>query len=402
MTEPNNDKNSASLPTTRIDPYSDDFLTNPYPYFEEIRSLGPIVRLEKYDCLVTADHAVVTEALKNHEVFCSSAGVGLSNFHKEEPWRPPSLVLETDPPEHTRARMVLNKVLNPAALRSLREEFEREAEHLAADVAERKTFDAVTDLAEVYPLKVFPDAVGLPESGRENLLPYGSMVFNALGPRNHLFEEAFRNAQAVQEWILFHCKEENLAPDGFGAQIHQVARDSDVTREEACLLVRSVLSAGVDTTVNAIGSAILCFAKFPDQWERLREDPSLARNAFEEVIRYEGTAHSFYRTTTRKVTIAGQEVPAGEKILVLLEGANRDPGKWTDPDKFIITRDCRGHAGFGMGIHTCVGMMVARMEGELLLKALAGRVKSIRLAGNPVHRLNNSLRGLASLPVTVS
>ncbi len=402
MTKSNNDEVTSMIPTTDIDPYSDEFLTDPYPYFEEIRSLGPLVRLEKYDCLVTADHAAVTEALKNHEVFCSSAGVGLTNFHKEEPWRPPSLVLETDPPEHTRARMVLNKVLNPAALRSLREDFEREAERIVDEVTSEPSFDAVTELAEVYPLKVFPDAVGLPDEGRENLLPYGSMVFNALGPRNHLFEEAFKNAQAVQEWILFHCKEENLAPGGFGAQIHQAAREGDVTEEEACLLVRSILSAGVDTTVNAMGSAILCFARFPEQWEALRQDPSLARNAFEEVIRFEGTAHSFYRTTTRKVNIAGIDVQSGEKILVLLEGANRDPAKWPDADKFIITRNCRGHVGFGMGIHTCVGMMVARMEGELLLKALAGRVKTFTLAGEPVHRLNNSLRGLASLPVSIS
>jgi len=376
-----------SFPTTRIDPYSDEFLSNPYPFFEEIRSIGPLVKLEKYDCLVTADHSVVSEALKNHAAFCSSAGVGLSNFHKETPWREPSLLLETDPPEHTRARTVLIKVLSPAVLKTLRDKFEQEAERIVADVVKLGSFDAVTELAEVYPLKVLPDAVGLPTEGRDNLLPYGSMVFNALGPRNHLFEEAFENAKSVQDWILFHCRRENLSPDGLGAQIHQAADEGNVTKEEACLLVRSVLSAGVDTTVNSLGSAVYCFARYPDQWEMLREDLSLARNAFEEVIRYEGTAHSFYRTTTQAVTVAGMVIPAGEKILVLLAGANRDPKKWQQPDKFLINRDCRGHAGFGIGIHACVGQMVARMEGELVLKALAKRVTTIKLAGDwPVSR----------------
>ncbi|NOX49747.1 MAG: cytochrome P450 [Gammaproteobacteria bacterium] len=392
---------TSVFPTTNIDPYSDEFLLNPYPYFEEIRSLGPLVRLEKYDCLVTADYGVVNEALRNHEVFCSSAGVGLSNFHKEKPWRPPSLVLETDPPEHTSARQILSKVLSLPALKALRDKFEAEAERFVGEVITSGSFDAVTDLAEVYPLKVFPDAVGLPPEGRENLLPYGSMVFNALGPRNHLFEEAFENAKPVQEWILYHCRKENLSADGLGAQIHRVAEEAGVSEEKACLLVRSVLSAGLDTTVNSLGSAIYCFARYPQQWEALTEDVSLARNAFEEVIRFEGTAHSFFRTTTQTVTIAGMVIPKGEKILVCLAGANRDPQKWQQPDQFLINRDCRGHAGFGIGIHACVGQMVARMEGELVLKALAKQVKTIKLSGEPVRRFNNALRGLASLPVEV-
>ncbi len=399
-------KNSAAdptsvFPTSNIDPYSDEFLSNPYPYFEEIRSLGPLVRLEKYDCLVTADYGVVNEALRNHEVFCSSGGVGLTNFHKEKPWRPPSLVLETDPPEHTSSRQILSKVLSLPALKTLRDKFEQEAERFVSEVITSGAFDAVTDLAEVYPLKVFPDAVGLPTQGRENLLPYGSMVFNALGPRNHLFEVAFENAKPVQEWILFHCRKENLSADGLGAQIHRLAEEAGVPEEKACLLVRSVLSAGLDTTVNSIGSALYCFARYPQQWQALTEDVSLARNAFEEVIRFEGTAHSFYRTTTQAVTIAGMAILEGEKILVCLAGANRDPQKWQQPDQFLISRDCRGHAGFGIGIHACVGQMIARMEGESVLKALAKRVKTIKLAGEPVRRFNNSLRGLASLPVEV-
>jgi cytochrome P450 len=374
---------------------------DPFPYFEKIRSLGPIARLEKYDCLVTANYDVVSSALRDHETYCSSAGAGLTNFHKETPWRPPSLLLETDPPEHTRARRVVNKVLNPGALKLLRPDFEKEANKIAADVVNKGSFDAVTELAEVYPLKVFPDAVGLTSEGRENLLPYGSMVFNALGPRNHLFEQAFENAQAVQGWIMEQCKRENLAPDGFGAKIYQAAQEDDVTEEEASLLVRSLLSAGLDTTVNSLGSAIYCFIRHPDQWQVLRQDPSLARNAFEEVIRYEGTAHSFYRTTTREVEIAGINIAAGEKILVLLAGANRDSGKWSGPGDFDIRRDCRGHVGFGSGIHGCVGKAVARLEGELLLKALAERVESFKLVSEPVFRLNNSLRGLASLPVKI-
>jgi hypothetical protein len=390
-----------SISTTSIDPYSDEFLSDPFPFFAQIRSLGPLVRLEKYDCYATADHGVVSSILRDHETYCSSAGAGLSNFLKEKPWRPPSLLLETDPPEHTRARRVVNKALNPGAVKLLRDRFEKEAEGIVGRLVEKGSFDAVTELAEVYPLKVFPDAVGLTGEGRENLLPYGSMVFNALGPRNHLFEEAFQNAQVVQGWIVKQCLKENLAPDGLGARIHEAAEEGDMTPEEASLLVRSLLSAGLDTTVNSLGTAIHCFIRYPEQWRALTENLSLASNAFEEVIRYEGTAHSFYRTTTRDVEIANVSIPEGEKILVLLAGANRDSNKYMFPDKFDISRDCRGHVGFGSGIHGCVGKTIARMEGELVLKALAKRVRLITLNGEPVFRLNNSLRGLSSLPVAV-
>ena len=404
MSSSNNSGKSGSrpFPVTDIDPYSDEFLENPYPFFEEIRSLGPLARLSKYDCLVTVDWHIATDVLSDPETYCSSAGVGLSNFHKEKPWRPPSLVLETDPPEHTRARRVLNRVLSAKAVSEMAGTFEEVAEQLVEKLLKKKSFDAVPALAEAYPLKVFPDAIGLPEEGRENLLPYGNMVFNALGPRNHLFEEAFRNAQSVQSWILEHCRRENLSPDGMGVKIHDEAAGEGMTEEEACLLVRSTLSAGVDTTVNTLGSAIYCFIRYPDQWSLLRDDPSLARNAFEEVLRFEGTAHSFYRTSTREAVIGDFTIPAGEKMLVLLAGANRDGRRWPDADRFLVTRDCRGHVGFGSGIHGCVGKALARLEGRILLTALARRVESFQLSGDPVYRLNNSLRGLASLPITIN
>jgi cytochrome P450 len=227
------------------------------------------------------------------------------------------------------------------------------------------------------------------------------MVFNALGPRNRLFELAFENSKPVQAWITDHCREQALTPDGLGAEIHRVAAAQGVSTDDACLLVRSTLSAGIDTTVNALGSAINCFVRHPGQWEILRQDLSLAKNAFEEVLRYEGTAHSFYRTTTRRVVIGDLSIPASTKILVLLAGANRDGAKFPQPDQFLIDRNNRGHVGFGLGIHGCVGRRLAEMEGELVLSALAKRVRRFELTSDPVYRLNNSLRGLASLPVRV-
>jgi 4-methoxybenzoate monooxygenase (O-demethylating) len=165
--------------------------------------------------------------------------------------------------------------------------------------------------------------------------------------------------------------------------------------------VRSLLTAGVDTTVNAISAAIYALASHPDQWRLLRQDPSLAKFAFEETVRWESPVQTFFRTTTRDVEVAGVRIPAGEKVLLFLGAANRDPRRWNNPDSFDLRRNASGHVGFGMGIHQCVGQSVARLEAELVLTALARRVERIEITGQPQRRLNNTLRAWGSLPVTV-
>lgn len=212
-----------------LDPFGDDFLCDPDPYHEQLREAGPVVFLERYSVWAMARFAEVQAALRDHETFCSSAGVGLSDFRKEKAWRPP--------------------------------------------------------------LRVFPDAVGLSEEGRENLLGYGSMVFNAFGPRNQLFTEAMATVGPVGAWIADRCKREALAPDGLGGQIYAAADAGELTADEAALLVRSLLSAGIDTTTYALACALDALATRPDQWTALRGDPTLARAAFEETLRFDDGGH---------------------------------------------------------------------------------------------------------------
>jgi 4-methoxybenzoate monooxygenase (O-demethylating) len=399
MTE--NAATPEGVPVITADPFSVENLVDPHALHERLREAGPVVYLDCYGVWGMARYEEVNAALKNWETFSSAAGAGLSNFRKEKPWRTPSLLLEADPPAHTRAREVVGQSLSPPALRALRERFEREAIELVHQLAALGSFDAVTQLAEVYPLKVFGDAVGLPEEGRENLLPYANMVFNAFGPRNQLFEAAMAKAQAVQPWIAASCRREALRPGGIGAQIWEAVDAGKIPEEWAPLLVRSLLSAGMDTTVNGIAAAIYALASHPDQWSILRQDPSLAKLAFEETVRWESPVQTFFRTTTREVEVAGRRIPAGEKVLLFLGAANRDPRRWTNPDSFDIRRNASGHVGFGMGIHRCVGQTVARVEAEIVLTALARRVERIEITGQPQRRPNNTLRAWGSLPVIV-
>src|SRR5208282_4930324 len=273
----------AGVPASALDPFSLDFLRDPHPAHEALREAGPIVWLDKYGAYAAARHAEVRQILNDPATFCSSRGVGLSDFQREKPWRPPSLVLERDPPEHDRARAVLNRALSATVMRSLRARFAEAASELAEKLQRKVRFDAVSDCAEVYPMLVLPDAIGLSSQGR--------------------------------------------------------------------------------------GDALSCAQ--PDQFGALRADPSKARAAFEEAIRLETPVQTFFRTTTRDVELGGATIPEGEKVLMLLGAANRDPRQWREPDRYNIDRATTGHVGFGAGVHMCVGQLLARLEGETLLAALA-------------------------------
>ncbi|TMJ16529.1 MAG: cytochrome P450 [Alphaproteobacteria bacterium] len=387
---------------TGIDPFSHAFLSDPYPHHEAMRAAGPVVWLDHYGIWGMARHQEVRDALTDWQTYCSGAGVGLSDFRKEPPWRPPSIILEADPPLHTRTRAVLTRILSPAAINVLRETFAREAEALVNRLAERREFDGIADLAEAYPLKVFPDAVGISEEGRENLLSYGNMVFNSFGPRNDLFEKAMANAGPVRDWIMSKCSRAALAPDGLGIQIFAAVDSGELTELEAGMLVRSFLSAGIDTTVYGLGNALYCFANYPEQWAVLRENPSLIRLAFEEVLRFEAPVQTFFRTTTKAIEVGGVKLGDGEKVLLFLAAANRDPRRWDKPEIFDVKRRATGHMTFGTGIHGCVGQAVARLESEAVFGALAKRIAAFELTGEPKRRLNNTLRGLDSLPLRVT
>lgn len=384
-----------------IDPFDEAFLADPYAHHDALRDAGAVTWLEPIGCYGMARFAEVQAALRDHQRFCSGRGVGLADFARETPWRPPSLLLEADPPLHDRTRSLMARIVSIQALKALRPIWAERAESLADRLVEQRVFDAATELGEVYPMLVFPDTIGVPEQGRDQLLRYAAATFNAFGPRNAIFERGNAEAADAITWVAQACERENLAPGGWGMAVYEAADRGECTPDEAGRLVRSFLSAGVDTTVNGISHMILAFTTFPQQWDRLRAQPTLAKRAFEESLRWDSTVQTFFRTTTEDVEIDGAVIPEGAKVVLFLAAANRDPRKWAEPERFDIDRVTSGHVGFGFGIHQCLGQMVARLEGELVLDALAKRVKAIRLAGRVERRLNNTLHAIAHLPVEV-
>jgi len=387
------------VPVWDIDPYSPAVLRYPDDYYAQLRSKGPFAFIPEYSILACGRYAETKEVFSDWKRFVSSRGVGLQDFQLEESWRPPSIILEADPPEHTRTRKVLARALSPKAIRALKDNLQITADKLIDILLDRGAFEAVEDAAEAYPISVFPDAVGLRKVDKRCLVDYGAMVFNALGPDNELRRNAMAKGPEIVPWITEQCQRENLEPGGFGATIFAAADAGEITEAEAGMLVRSLLSAGVDTTVTGIGNALWCLATNPSQFNLLKNNPNLIRTAFEEVLRFTSPVHSFCRTANVDTEVGGIDIGKGTKILCVLGAANLDEQQWPRAGNFDIERRPIGHLALGTGVHGCVGQNLARAEVAAVLTAIINKVETIELAGEAVWRPNNAIHALDKLPL---
>lgn len=389
----------TSIPVLDVDPYAQETLLNSEPFFTAIRDAGPVSYIPKYSVLAVGRYEETRAVFSDHENFVSSRGIGMNDFKLEKPWRPPSIILEVDPPDHTKTRKVMAKALSPKVVRTLMDGFTSAAERLVDQLLEKSEIEGVVDLAEAFPTTVFPKAVGMKDVHERHLVDYGAIVFNAVGPDNERRRAAMERAPEVGGWITAACARDRLTDDGLGAMVYEAADAGDITQAEAGMLVRSFLSAGVDTTVTGIGNALWCLSQNPSQWEALKADPSLVRPCFEEVLRFTSPVHTFARTANVDTEISGHPVPEGAKVLCVLGAANMDPDKWGDPEVFRVDRKPVGHMAFGAGIHGCVGQNIARGELEAVLRAMIQKIDRIEPNGDAVWRPNNAIHALDKLPL---
>jgi 4-methoxybenzoate monooxygenase (O-demethylating) len=393
------DLNQKGVAVLDFDPFSAEVLAAPETYDALARERAPVCFLTRYNVWVLARHQNVQAAFADWNTFSSAAGTGLAHIRRDQPWRTPSPILESDPPGHTGFRRVMSRVLSAGTVAWLRAEFQSFADQLVERLLQHREFDAVKDLAEVFPFHVVPTALGIPMHGRDLMLIYSELNFNSMGPDNWLQKSSRERAAPILQRVAEMCRREALSDDGLGARIYDECASEGLTADDASLLVRTFFSASMDTTVNGIGFTIQSLCDSPDQWAMLSGQPSLARRAFEESLRHRSPSPYIGRTTTREVEIEGVKLGADEKVLLFVAAANRDPRKFTDPERFDINRSAAGHVAFGTGLHACVGQLVARLEGELVLEALARRAASVEIVGEPKYLMNNWLRGLTSLPV---
>ena len=322
--------------------------------------MAPVVKLARENITMLARYQHVSEGLKDWQAFSS----------RSRPWHDPNsvrpeILLTDDPPRHTAVRPVIAAALSPKALAKMASDFNADADALVREVKERsgEIIDVVTAISRPFVYKVLPDLLGLPEEGRENLTAFGHMVWATLGPQNEMFAEAMENVGPVIEWVERCCNRENLDPEGLGMQMFLAADRGQITQDEAKLLVGILLSAAADTTVMTLSTAMRAFSLFPEQYAALRQDPSLARSAFEESLRWDSPSRMAGRITTREVDVDGYRIPAGERCGLMFAAANRDPRKWPDPDRFDIAP--RSARPYRLGLwHPCLCRPRARLAGS--------------------------------------
>jgi cytochrome P450 len=389
---------SAVTPASDVDIFTDDVLTDPYPAYAVLRETGAAVYLERHDCWALPRYEHVRAALRDHARFSSVDSVGYEPSLNE---RRRGGVLASDPPEHDVLRSVLSESLAPRALAKLTDDIGRRATELVESVVARGSFDVVSDLARVFPLTVVADLIGMPLRARDEVLRFADAFFNTFGPLNERTRASLPVAERVLGELISLMSRDNLEPGGWGEALYRAADRGVIGEHQVGPLLRAYLVASMDTTINAIGSALWLFAEHPSAWAALRTDRTLLRSAFEEVLRFESPVQMFFRRTTEAVEIDGVTIPPQARVAMLFGSANRDPRKWPEPDRFDVGRAPMDHVGFGYGVHSCAGQGLARVEAHAVLSALLDRVEVIHLAGPPRRHLNNVVRGLESLPVTV-
>jgi cytochrome P450 len=387
----------GSIPSCATDLFTDDALAEPYGHYRALRDLGPVVWLEAHGVYAVARYENVRAVLADPETFCSGHGVGLNDVMNEI-GRGTTLMSDGD--DHRRLRSVIGRPLTPKALAELRPQARERAAELADRLVERSSFDAVPDLAEVLPTTWVPDLLGWPEEGRAKLLDWAAATFNGFGPPNERTNAA---APGIVEMAAFaeRVASSELPEGSMAAGILEAVARGDLSAGQCPMAIIDYLGPSLDTTISGLGNAIWLFATHPVQWQRFREDPGRAKQAFDEAIRLEGPVTGFTGVTTRAVEIAGVELPAGARVLVSYASANRDERYWDDPERFDVERPNASHVAFGFGEHACAGMGLARLEATAVLTALARRVERFELAGTPVRKLNNVIRAFGSLPVRI-
>jgi len=388
-------------PRVSVDPFSDELLTEPWPFYE-ILHRHPVVHLEAHQCYAVGRYSEVTSVLTEHQKFTTTGGIGLSDIRKPGALRPKSPIVEIDPPEHTAVRMALQKILSPLVVRKWREDFQREASLVVERVLDMREVDGVRDIAEEFVLTVFPRALGI-DVPRDRLLLVGELNFNQMGPDNARYRRILERAKPILEWYDAQLRREKMLPGGFGEQIFAAEDRGEFAVGTAGPHVRSFFRGGVDSTVAGIGFTLNQLARHPDQYAAIRTDDAKVRMAFEEGMRHGSPIHVVFRTTTQDTCLSGYELMPDTKVACYLGAANRDPRRWAAPDQFDIARDVHGtHLALGAGAHVCIGQMIARQEAESILGALSKRVKKLEIMAEPTYRPINALRTLEKLPLRLT
>jgi cytochrome P450 len=389
-------RNTARVPVYKPDIYSVDAIVDPYPHYQRLRGLGPVVWLAKQKVYALPRYAECKAVLRDDKTFLSGAGVALNRITNR---LSRGTTLNSDGAEHDQRRRLLAHGMLPRALRAISESVDGMATAVVDAALTKAEIDGVNDLAAALPLAVVPDLIGWPRDERDHLIAWGGASFDVLGPLNWQAIKAMPGALKMLRFARRIVRERAVL-DGSMAHELLIAADEGKLRHDECPpLMVDYLAPSIDTTMSAISNALYLFARHPEQFQLLKDEPDLMPNAINEVVRYEPPLRAFARCVARQTEIGGVTIAPGDRVLVMYASANRDEREWDQPDVFDIRRDAGRQIGFGQGAHACAGQALARLETTAILRALIDRVDRIEVTGSPTWAVNNIIHRHDRLPL---
>jgi cholest-4-en-3-one 26-monooxygenase len=341
---------------------------------------------------------------RDYERF-SSAARGTMPFEmpEEDIAQQGLMMLNMDPPLHTRYRRLVNKGFTPRMVRDLEESIHRCADAILDQVVERGSCDFVTDISAELPLQVIAELLGVPQDDRHRMFEWSNRMVGNEDPEYQTgAEEAMNAAMELYAYAaeLFGQKRIDPHADLMSVLTSVEVEGEQLSELELELFFLLLTVAGNETTRNLMSGAMHAFFQHPDQWQRLHDDRSLLPSAVDEMLRFVTPVINFRRTAVVDVVLSGTTIAAGDKVVFFHASANRDEDVFVDPDVFDIGRDPNPHIAFGGGgPHFCLGANLARMEIRVMFEHLLDRVPDIRLDGDVQRLQSQFINGVKHIPV---
>ncbi|MEV4174467.1 cytochrome P450 [Nonomuraea sp. NPDC049709] len=313
------------------------------------------------------------------------------------------MMLNQDPPEHTRRRSLVNRGFTPRTIGAL----EQHIRDICDDLLDKLTgeIDFVTEVAAPLPLYVICELLGAPVTDRDKVFNWSNRMIGAQDPDySSSPEEGSAAAMEVYAYANQLAAQRKVNPrNDIVTKLLQPDENGETLGEdEFDLFVLLLVVAGNETTRNAASGGMLALFEHPDQWDRLVADPALAKTAADEIVRWVSPVNLFRRTSTTDQVLGGQEIKADDKVVVFYASANRDTSVFPDADTFDIGRDPNPHIGFGGGgAHFCLGNHLAKLELRILFEQLARRHPRLHQSGEARRLRSNFINGIKELPVTI-
>jgi cytochrome P450 len=395
-------------PQLVFNPVAPDYFENPYEIYRRMRDEAPIYYDEVKDFYALTRHADVAAAFKDYESFSSARGCDLSMVRTGEV--PQKSIIFMDPPDHRHMRSLLNKAFTPRAIQSQRETVVELVEHYLGK-ADPDKFDVVQDFSGPFPVEVITRMAGVPEEFRQQVRHWIDTSLQR-DPGQIDLSEANMQANidsAVYYYGLVQERRETPEDDMINRLIAaEIPGENGELRKLDDIEITGFLTllggAGAETVTKLVGSAVVEFARYPEQWQKLLDDRSKIPDAVEELLRYVGPVQYNVRYSIKDVELPSGTVPANKPVFLMGAAANRDPRAFEDAETFDIDRD-RSQAqnlGLGYGIHSCLGAALARMESAIALEHLLDFMPRYEVDFDGLERVHmQNVAGYHHVPVKV-